>query len=71
MTKQKLLELSTKIGVFMQAELKNESVYGVAAATIFVLSYYASMSNENIILPETLCTKGLINLDNVKKESIK
>lgn len=70
MTKQKLLELSTKIGLLMQAELKNESIYDVAAATIFALSYYAS-SIEDIVLPETICAKGLINLDNVKKESIK
>lgn len=71
MTKQKLLELANKIGMFMQEELKNESVYDVTTATIFALSYYSSSLNGDIVLPETICMKGLINLDNVIKETIK
>lgn len=65
MTKQELFELGNKIDNFMREELKEESVYDIAAATILVLSYYASMLNEDSILPETICLKGLINLDNI------
>lgn len=65
MTKQELFELGNKIDGFMREELKDESVYDIAAAAIFVLSYYASMLNEDSVLPETICLKGLINLDNI------
>ena len=71
MTKQEFFGLANKIDNFMREELKEETVYDVASATIFVLSYYASMSNENIILPETICTKGLIKLANYDKGGLK
>ena len=71
MTKQKLLGLSNEIYAFMQEKLKNESVCDVLAATIFALSYYVSSVNGDIVLPETICMKGLIILDNVIKENVK
>lgn len=69
MTKQELIDLGNKIDDFMREELKEETVYDVAAVTIFVLSYYASELNGDIVLPETICAKGLIKLDIVTKES--
>ena len=71
MTKQEFLELANKIDNFMREELKEETVCDIAAATIFVLSYYASMLNENIVLPETICAKGLIKLENYDKGGVK
>nr|DAW42125.1 MAG TPA: hypothetical protein [Caudoviricetes sp.] len=68
MTKQELIELGNKIDNFMREELKSETVYDVAAATIFVLSYYASEINGYTVLPETVCANGLIKLGIVTKE---
>lgn len=67
MTKQKLIELSTKIENFILSELGNENTIDVAAATIFILSYFATLANEDIVLPESLCMMGLIELDKAKK----
>lgn len=67
MTKQEFLGLANKIDNFMREELKEETVYDIAA-TIFVLSYYASALNEDIVLPETICLKGLIKLEIMTKE---
>lgn len=68
MTKQEFLELANKIDNFMREELKEETVYDIAAATIFTLSYYASALSEDIVLPETICLKGLIKLEIMTKE---
>lgn len=68
MTKQEFLGLANKIDNFMREELKEETVSDIAAATIFVLSYYASALNEDIVLPETICLKGLIKLEIMTKE---
>ena len=68
MTKQEFFGLANKIDDFMREELKEETVYDIAAVTIFVLSYYASMLNEDIVLPETICAKGLIKLEIMTKE---
>lgn len=71
MTKQELFELGNKIDSFMREELKEETVSDIAAATIFVLSYYASTLNEGVVLPETICTKGLIKLEIATKGGLK
>ena len=71
MTKQEFFGLANKIDNFMREELKEETIYDIAAATIFVLSYYASMLNEYIVLPETICLKGLIKLENYDKGGVK
>ena len=68
MTKQKLIKLADKIDEFMLAELKDESVCDVAAAAIFVLSYYASRGVGFNVSPETICMKGLIELERTIKE---
>lgn len=68
MTKQEFLGLANKIDNFMREELKEETVYDIAGATIFALSYYASALNEDIVLPETICLKGLIKLEIMTKE---
>lgn len=68
MTKQKLLELSEKISVFMAAALKNESIADVAAAMLIALSYKATSSTDDIVLPETICKLGLIEIDNVQRK---
>lgn len=68
MTKQKLIKLADKIDRVMQAELGSESIYNVTAATIFVLAYYASRGYGVTVLPETICMKGLIELEGATKE---
>lgn len=67
MTKQELIELGNKIDSFMREELKGKPVGDIAAATIFVLSYHASALNDGIVLPETICAKGLIKLSALTK----
>lgn len=69
MTKQELFELGNKIDSFMHEELKGKLVCDVAAATILVLSYYASEIYGDIVLPETVCANGLIKLSALTKES--
>lgn len=71
MTKQEFFELGNKIDSFMREELKEETVCDIAAATIFVLSYHASALNDGIVLPETICAKGLIKLEIVTKGVLK
>lgn len=71
MTKQEFFELVNKIDNFMREELKEETVYDIAAAAIFVLTYYASALNEDIVLPETICAKGLIKLEILTKGGLK
>lgn len=68
MTKQELFELGNKIDSFMHDELKGKPIYDIAAATILVLSYYASEIGGDIVLPETVCVNGLIKLIALKKE---
>lgn len=65
MTKQKLIELSEKIDVFMHRELDDELIVDVATAMIFTLGFQATQSGENNILPESICKCALIALDKI------
>lgn len=68
MTKQKLFELSEKISTFMAEQLKNDSSADVAAAMLIALSYKASSSMDDIVLPETICKLGLIEIGKVQRK---
>lgn len=67
MTEKKLIELSDKINDFFCTELKDESVGSIATSVIFVLAYQATAQSTDNILPETICTKALIELNKLTR----
>lgn len=67
MTEQKLIELSDKINTFFYTELKDESVGNIATAVIFVLAYQATAQSVDFVLPETVCTRALIELNKLTR----
>ena len=67
MTKEKLIELSNKISDLFYTELKNESIENIATSAIFVLAYQASAQSAYGVLPETICTRALIELNKLTR----
>lgn len=67
MTEQKLIELSNKISTFFYTELKDESVWNIAATVIFVLAYQATAQSVDFVLPEMVCTRALIELNKLTR----
>lgn len=67
MTKQKLIELAEKVDTFMHIDLSDESIMDVATAMIFTLAIQATQAGEESVLPETICTRALIELDKLTR----
>ena len=67
MTKEKLIELSNKISDLFCTELKDESIENIATSSIFVLACQASAQSAYGVLPETICTIALIELDKLTR----